>query len=231
MTEQYITGKYYMVPHVRGYWFNLLDWYPVIGPRHEDREIIKFPHEHWHIDIRFLSAHVANSNERYGIPGAEAFSAPIHRVTPEGFKPFKAETTDWSSGMNWIMAGEDDKELAKYPLSSYYRSRKVLCKRQYPPHPFHPIDGSLPYKPTSNWLEDLEEAYQGQRLKEGMVCPHRGADLSTFPVDDDGCVTCPLHALKWNARTGELVMTRRAAGVRQRRWRGHSANGSMRGIR
>jgi hypothetical protein len=30
------------------------DWIPVLGPRHEDRDFIDFPHSHWHYDLRFV---------------------------------------------------------------------------------------------------------------------------------------------------------------------------------
>lgn len=45
-------GRYYRVPCV---WVPM--WkikVPLFGPLHEDREIIGFPDEHWHIDWRFV---------------------------------------------------------------------------------------------------------------------------------------------------------------------------------
>jgi hypothetical protein len=36
-------------------------------------------------------------------------------------------------------------------------------------------------------------------------CPHRGYDLSQVRPDEDGIITCPLHGLKFNAETGELL--------------------------
>lgn len=35
-------------------------------------------------------------------------------------------------------------------------------------------------------------------------CPHRGMDLSQVP-EKDGVITCPLHGLKFNAKTKELI--------------------------
>lgn len=55
MIETYIIGKRYRVPIVRGY----INWkwaeWPVLGPKHEDRDYIGFEPEHYHLDARFLS--------------------------------------------------------------------------------------------------------------------------------------------------------------------------------
>lgn len=60
MTEPAVIGKFYMVPciFVSGKarypaWPALI---PVLGPKHEDREHLNFPHEHYHIDWRFVPA-------------------------------------------------------------------------------------------------------------------------------------------------------------------------------
>ena len=51
-----ILGKYYQVPAVRvDNWHGFEGWLPVVGPKHEDAEIIKFPWEHFHIDWRFAA--------------------------------------------------------------------------------------------------------------------------------------------------------------------------------
>lgn len=58
--EPYEIGKRYTVPCVSmannsHYLFRCGEVIPIIGPLHEDAAIIKFPHDHWHIDFRFLS--------------------------------------------------------------------------------------------------------------------------------------------------------------------------------
>lgn len=55
------------------------------------------------------------------------------------------------------------------------------------------------------WLPKLEAAHAGCKLAAGMVCPHRGYDLTHEPVDANGHVICPMHGLRWNAVTGELA--------------------------
>ena len=61
-----IPGRYYRVPVVRAsYCGSRLQWWPVIGPPHEDAEFIKFPSEHYHVDWRFLSASQQNRAVEY----------------------------------------------------------------------------------------------------------------------------------------------------------------------
>ncbi len=52
----------------------------------------------------------------------------------------------------------------------------------------------------------LEARYAGETLLDG-ICPHRGANLRSVPVVD-GCKTCPLHGLRWDAETGVLIPRR-----------------------
>lgn len=51
------------------------------------------------------------------------------------------------------------------------------------------------------WEEAFDEAFgkiaEPIRLRDGrLLCPHRKVDLSQFPPDADGIVTCPLHGLR-----------------------------------
>lgn len=56
----------------------------------------------------------------------------------------------------------------------------------------------------ATWPFRLETAYADQRLKAGLVCPHRGTCLKSMPVVN-GVVQCPAHGLHWNVETGALV--------------------------
>lgn len=57
--EIYEIGKYYKIPCVQIVndlsWAKIGEWVPIIGPKHEDTEIINFPAEHYHIDLRFIT--------------------------------------------------------------------------------------------------------------------------------------------------------------------------------
>lgn len=54
------------------------------------------------------------------------------------------------------------------------------------------------------WMQTLEHAYRDARLVRGR-CPHRAADLRSLPVDETGCVECPLHGLVWHVASGRMV--------------------------
>jgi hypothetical protein len=56
MTEPLVVGQFYLVPTVRAPWFGKVADWPVIGPEHDDREILGFRHRHYHVDARFLPA-------------------------------------------------------------------------------------------------------------------------------------------------------------------------------
>ncbi|MEP2977978.1 MAG: Rieske 2Fe-2S domain-containing protein [Lentilitoribacter sp.] len=55
LTGSPIVGKYYLVPTVKALWFNSFAEYPVIGPRHNDKQDLEFEPFHFHIDARFIS--------------------------------------------------------------------------------------------------------------------------------------------------------------------------------
>ncbi|MEI9995116.1 MAG: Rieske 2Fe-2S domain-containing protein [Rhizomicrobium sp.] len=58
---------------------------------------------------------------------------------------------------------------------------------------------------------DLHRAWHGKPAvqgQHGLICPHRGTHLGSVPANRDGTVTCPLHGLKFCARTGASVATR-----------------------
>ena len=84
---------------------------------------------------------------------------------------------------------------ANIPEESYLRVLRRKCRAQYPPYPTKTV--------SRHWLPDLEHAYRNARITQPMTCPHREGDLRASPVVD-GVVTCPLHGLSWDLRTGRL---------------------------
>lgn len=58
-TMIYEVGRIYSVPCVQIIsdlgWIRPHEWAPIIGPKHEDAEIIGFPYLHYHVDLRFLT--------------------------------------------------------------------------------------------------------------------------------------------------------------------------------
>mgnify|MGYP002784344289 CR=1 FL=1 len=63
----------------------------------------------------------------------------------------------------------------------------------------------------AHWLPELEAAHADDRLKPGLVCPHRGISLKGCP-HRGGVIVCPGHGLAWDVTTGRLV--RREKGER-----------------
>lgn len=72
LAEPPVVGCYYMVPCVRSIVTGLIGrrgmrrgayrrWLPVIGPKHDDREVIGFTEVHYHYDVRFLPDVVLNA--------------------------------------------------------------------------------------------------------------------------------------------------------------------------
>jgi hypothetical protein len=68
-------GRFHLVPAVRvTEWRGLRDcWIPVMGPKHEDAEHVKFPWPHFHVDWRYVPQRVwnrfwSNTGRHYGMP-------------------------------------------------------------------------------------------------------------------------------------------------------------------
>ena len=186
-------GKFYSVLHVRAIWGrNAPKWWPVMGPAHSDSEIIRFEPVHWHVDFRFL-----NKTDRVSLVSRifgthDVFAVPISWVSPEGIT---VTCHDQDHDHIWGQVAVGDLPHEGIPPESYMRTIRRKFMAHYPTYP-----------PRIPWLGSLENAYQGYRLKPGMVCPHKGADLTGIKPED-GIITCPLHGLEWCAETGELVRT------------------------
>jgi hypothetical protein len=66
MSDHRIVGHFYMVPAVRvNEWWGFKGWLPVVGPKHSDAEIVKFPWPHFHVDWRFAPRRVFDHMSGY----------------------------------------------------------------------------------------------------------------------------------------------------------------------
>lgn len=174
----YVVGKFYRVPVVRA---TVYDWprefasnWPVLGPWHEDREIIEFPEHHWHVDGRFL-----DQKQWKFLSGREHCQPEKYGDVHHCFIMVLHEQTGFRATMN--------------PQPVFLGNFLRKCRRAYPQYPNpHP------------WPK-LQEAYKDAEIGPGLVCPHRGAPLQGLTPDADGCVTCPLHGLRWDCKTGKLA--------------------------
>ncbi|HWL09770.1 MAG TPA: Rieske 2Fe-2S domain-containing protein [Planctomicrobium sp.] len=72
----YIPGKFYRVPCVEAMWKHRVGIYVVIGPKHDDAEIIRFPEQHWHMHAKFAPDWAMTGIHRSGVH--DVFSMPIH---------------------------------------------------------------------------------------------------------------------------------------------------------
>lgn len=164
--EQLEIGKFYSVPTVFGLFGYKYDHWPVLGPMHDDKEVIGFPYVHYHYDFRFFNISQWDFALRYTMGG------PPHGMVMS----YNPELTGTKPG----------------PI--IFRRRK--CQREYPEFPSEIA--------SSGWLPKLQEKYRDATLKD-WTCPHKGASLRGLPIDEAGCVTCPLHGLRWNIETGKLI--------------------------
>ena len=125
----YEVGKYYEVPHVRTKWPGTggrVIWVPVLGPSHDDVEIIKFEHEHWHVDYRFLTARLKRLSVRWTVPGAEVYVLPVSRVFPVGYKAKGSQFgTEYDNSL-WVS------ELPQMDIDqeTYIKPKRSLCKAE-----------------------------------------------------------------------------------------------------
>lgn len=173
-------GRYYLVPQLRqlraSYWKDtppILLWIPVHGPLHEDAEIIGFPHQHYHVDTRFMSEafcyrYLGNYKTDFYLQGKtyaqEAMIIPV--IVNSQATYYKLESPE--------------------PVL-----RKRLCQRETPEFVW----------PTT-FGPKLQAAYANCQLDpENPICPHRGFKLSGLP-EKDGVVVCPGHGIRWDLRTG-----------------------------
>ena len=160
-------GKFYQVPTVFGLFGYRYDFWPVLGPAHDDKEIIGFEYVHYHYDFRFF-----NSRQ-------------------------------WAFALDYTMDRPHSMVMSYNPRLPETKLGPVVFKRRK----YFRASPQWPYPKKSGWPFDLAMAYKDAHLKD-MICPHRGASLRGMPVDEAGCVTCPLHGLRWDVETGGLAVTK-----------------------
>lgn len=183
-------GKYYTRPCIRAYWWvsqSQPTWWPVLGPQHTDAGIINFPHQHYHVDYRFLSQRLRNAIDR---------TANGERIHPIYVQPIATVWPEPIPGHGYTKpVNLDDMALSDIPQSQWFQWRRLRFKTDQLP----------PYPPGVPWLDALQDAYAHARLSKGRICPHQGADLSGIKPDAAGIVRCPLHGLCWDWQTGQLA--------------------------
>lgn len=177
LREPPVVGRFYMVPTVRYLYRGAKFAWPVIGPRHEDARDLKFPHLHYHFDLRFM--------------GKAMVMAITHGIYDE------------ETAVAGAVLTEPFDILDSYYLRMFGRLpatptlRKMKCQRAT--YGYSPKARTL--IADRNGGDKIGARYghgiEARRLADGrLLCPHRKVDLSTFAPDADGIVTCPLHGLR-----------------------------------
>ncbi len=180
-TSPLVEGRFYLVPTVRAKWYGKVADWPVIGPLHEDREILGFDLDHYHVDARFLPRDYPDI--------FRAFSGPVH-----------ADTWAVRRAKNW---GEPMPSLP----SPVLKRRK--CVRASVPFslpwsaavtPVHELRrrfaGQQCVMGKGGWVCPHRKASLGSIEPEVGTAP----DGSPAHV-----ITCPLHGLRIDAVTGLVL--------------------------
>lgn len=156
---------------------------PLLGPVHEDREIINFPDYHFHIDWRFVKPRVfeAMIREQEVSIGFDA----TQKHYPPRLQMY--EPAHLLMAMAAVAGGNIKRDVHRYRPMTLYREHAVFPDRV-------------------RWLGSLEAKYASAKLRPNLVCPHRGISCAGVTCSGDGLkVVCPGHGLAWNRETGELI--------------------------
>ena len=187
-------GGLYAVPHIRAPWpGSQPNWIPVLGPRHNDTEIIGFDPEHFHLDFRFVEEDLFQQAEAAAPVNAIYAISWVYRNVISTLAPDTEPQQRARLNPRGQLVDLETGEACPAPVESWYQHRTAEYRREYPENPTY----LLP------WIKKLEQAYAKARLKPDMKCPHRGADLHGLEVKNNQ-VICPLHGLRWNVRSGRM---------------------------
>lgn len=185
----YQAGRFYRVTVVRAEWWGPVRWWAVFGPRHDDAALLDFPHQHYHVDGRFIPPGIwaelqeaAHANKS-GL--LRHVFTPITSVRPEG------------SASGSLIGSPLVRDTDLLPTPDWISVKRRKCWRTETGYPD-------PQASSFSWLPKLRAAFSKARLGPDLVCPHQGGQLATIEPDPDGCVTCPMHGLRWDLATGRL---------------------------
>ncbi len=171
-------GRYYLVPQLNQIRNGKIIRVPVHGPLHEDAEIIGFPHQHYHVDTRFMSDAFCR---RYIAPYSDPF--------------FLKERTVLQQAMIMPVIVSYFPHCYKLESSEPILLKRLCQRETQEEFPFADTPFNLP----------LSNAYSDCTINlENPICPHRGFKLKGL-IEKDGVVICPGHGLRWNLNTGALV--------------------------
>ena len=180
MKEPPVPGRFYYVPAVFYYYLHISDkpaWWPVLGPKHDDAEHLEFPWPHYHLDRRFMSE---SQMQRTG--GKISPSQGDHNVA---ISPILQPIGD----------------IGSYGTMPQPVLRRMKCQRAEIGFPDYPEDNKK--------FKAFHASFIGKKCPrdaEGhLICPHKGARLSSLVPNAEGIITCPLHGLLIDPATETVV--------------------------
>lgn len=78
LTSPPVIGQFYLVPTIRYEWYSKIRPWPVVGAIHNDSDRFSFPHDHYHLDLRFTPAWALNMRP---------FASPLSELPGSGPLP------------------------------------------------------------------------------------------------------------------------------------------------
>ena len=187
LPEHLEIGQRYKRPCIRTNWQNMGPlWLPVIGSIHSDPEHVQADFPHVHVDYRFLTPET-----REELLKQMAEQHLIFKIHPVHATPI---SSIWPEHLDAPIQLTDE-GLDTIPENTWMAIQPHAYMGPYPEYPEHIV----------HWLRQLSAAYANHTLVDAL-CPHQGTDLSGIDPDQHGVITCPLHGLKWSARTGRIIM-------------------------
>lgn len=169
-------GRYYLVPTVRGEWKGYVRDWPVIGPRHNDAQCLKFEHQHYHLDGRFLS---------------------------EPREMFWDFVGFWRHVGGSPLSLDEKGNCAEMPAPVW---RRRLCRHAVSPSVAEIGPLAAQDRSSGRWKCHFDQwtGKQARHDGRGWVCPHRSVALADHAAID-GVIICPLHLLRIDAATGVVL--------------------------
>lgn len=187
LPDELTVGELYERPCVRGQWVSSRPtWIPVIGTVHQDDGPVNANFEHIHVDYRFLSPTMLEEAK------PDEKSAPIFDIHVVHSLPI---SNVWPEGADGPIS-LDKPQIGEIAVETWLRKRPCAYQGPYPEYPGHFVP----------WVKELHRIYRTATLVDGK-CPHQGTDLTGIEPDRQGVITCPLHGLRWWAKTGQSAGT------------------------
>lgn len=201
LMEPPIVGREYLVPCVTIHENEIYDtgnipsktWVvPVFGTVHSDPELgVAASRSHLHIDQRFVD---------------EEYLEDVHRIAPKQLGVRPAASIFCNQGLTVpVLLSTTNAQIRNRSTVEVPR----VCHRELPDMGRSTVnrDGSISYWTLADTVDHagrFEDMYEGVRLKDCKVCPHRGIHLGSIP-ERNGMITCPGHCMDFDAKTGEFI--------------------------